>query len=252
MNNHIYITGGASGIGAASVRMFCERGWKVTFSDLDAEKGEKLASELAPNAVFIEADTRRREEIQEAVDKGEKIFGPFTSLFCNAGIHRNNTMLDVEDNELDLLIDINIRGTVNTLKVVVPRIIDGGGGTVVINASDQSKIGKYNSFGYGLTKGALGQITKSLALDLADKNVRVNAVCPGTIYTPLVENIFNRIVGETGMNLQQIKTSEDGEHPIGRMGKAEEVAECVWFLAGEQSSFCTGSLLSVDGGLTAR
>lgn len=252
MNNHIYITGGASGIGEASVRLFSQRGWKVTFSDIDTDRGAELAQELGANVLFVAADTRLRDEIARAIEAGESKFGPLGSVFANAGIHRNNTMLEITDEELDLLIDINIRGTVNTLKCAVPRIVAGGGGTVVINASDQSKIGKYRSFGYGLTKGALGQITKSMALDLAADNVRVNAVCPGTIYTPLVSKIFTRLTAETGRQLTAIERSEDAEHPIGHMGRAEEVAECVWFLAGSQSSFCTGSLLSVDGGLTAR
>lgn len=252
MNEHIYITGGASGIGEATVRLFAARGWKVAFSDIDIQRGESLAAELGEQVMFIPADTRNRLEIKAAVDAAVAKFGALGSVFCNAGIHRSNTMLDISDEELDLLIDINIRGAVNTLKVAVPELISGGGGTVVINASDQSKIGKYHSFGYGLTKGALGQITKSMALDLASENVRVNAVCPGTIYTPLVKKIFNRLTDETGRTTEEYVTAENAEHPIGRMGTAEEVAECVWFLANPQSSFVTGALLSVDGGLTAQ
>lgn len=249
--NHIYITGGASGIGEATVRLFASRGWKVTFSDIDIEAGEALAAELT-SALFIPADTRNRDETAAAVNAGIAAFGPLTTVFSNAGIHRSNTLLDISDEELDLLLDINIRGTVNTLKVAVPRIIEAGGGTVVINASDQSKIGKYHSFGYGLTKGALGQITKSMALDLAPRNIRVNAVCPATIYTPLVENIFGKLVKQTGRTLEEYLREEDAEHPIGRIGHPDEVAECVWFLANPASSFVTGTLLSVDGGLTCR
>lgn len=249
--NHIYITGGASGIGEATVRLFASRGWKVTFSDINREAGEALAAEIK-DTLFIRADTCRRNEITAAVEAGISTFGPLNAVFSNAGIHRSNTLLDISDEELDLLIDINIRGTVNTLKVAIPRIIKAGGGAVVINASDQSKIGKYHSFGYGLTKGALGQITKSMALDLAADNIRVNAVCPGTIYTPLVENIFGRLVKETGKPLEEYLREEDTEHPIGRMGIPREVAECVWFLATDASSFVTGTLMSVDGGLTCR
>lgn len=251
-NQHIYITGGASGIGEATVKLFASRGWRVTFSDLNIEGGNALAAAIGDSALFIPADTRNRDEILGAVDGGIAKFGPLSSVFCNAGIHRSNTMLDISDDELDLLIDINIRGTVNTLKVAVPKIIEAGGGTVVINASDQSKIGKYHSFGYGLTKGALGQITKSMALDLAANQVRVNAVCPATIYTPLVSNIFSRLSQVSGKAIEDYEVEEKAEHPIGRMGRPEEVAECVWFLATPASSFVTGTLLSVDGGLTCR
>lgn len=224
----------------------------MTFSDINVEKGETLAASLGENALFVKADTRKRTELESALNQGIAKFGPLGALFSNAGIHRKNTMLDISDEELDLLLDINIRGTVNSLKVATPKLIEAGGGAIVINASDQSKIGKYKSFGYGLTKGALGQITKSMALDLAEYNIRVNAVCPGTILTPLVDNIFEKLSEQTGVSVADYHTAENAEHPIGRMGSAEEVAKAVWFLATDESSFCTGSLLSVDGGLTAR
>lgn len=249
---HIYITGGASGIGEAAVRLFNARGWNVTFSDIDADAGRALAAELGAGVLFVPADTRRREQIEEALNEGVAAFGPLGAVFANAGIHRKNTLLDIDDEEFDLVIKTNIYGTYNTLKTTVPHIIHAGGGTVVINASDQSKVGKYGSFAYGLTKGALGQITKSLALDLAAEGIRVNAVCPGTIYTPLVQRLFARLSKQTGKPREQYIAEENAEHPIGRMGTAEEVAKLVYFLSTDESSFITGALMSIDGALTAR
>lgn len=210
-----------------------------------AEAGEE-------RVLFIPADTRSKAQLENALMMAEAKFGPLCGVFANAGIQRSNTLLDIDTGELDLLIDINIKGTVNTLQATVPRLISNGGGSVVINASDQSKIGKRRSFGYGLTKGALGQIAKSLALDLADKNIRVNAVCPATIYTPLVERAFERARLRTGLSLARIEADECADHPMGRMGRPEEVAMAVEFLLSSKSSFMTGALVSIDGGLTAQ
>ena len=239
----VFITGGAAGIGAAAVRKFASEGWNVVFMDLDQPRGLALEREVH-GSVFVKGDTRRRSDIEAAISTVRSRFGGLDSVFANAGIHRKNTLLDISDEELDLVIQTNLYGTVNTLRAAVPEIIAGGGGSVVLMASDQSFIGKTASFAYGLTKGAIGQMTKSLALDLADKGVQVNAVCPGTVRTPLVENLFERLSARTGKPVE--------EYFAGRVGYPEEVAELVYFLASGKAPFITGSLMPIDGGLTAQ
>lgn len=250
----IFITGGATGIGAATVSKFFAEGWNVCFMDINHEAAQDLCTSLDDSSsrlLFVEGDTRSRSEISRAVNACMEFFGTITSVFANAGVHRKNTILDVTDGELDLVIGTNIYGTVNTLREVLPHVIAAGGGTVVINASDQSFIGKRGSFAYGLTKGALGQITKSMALDLARYNVRVNAVCPGTVRTPLVERVFSEISIRTGESVGSLMDGEKAEFPLGRIAEPEEIAELVYFLASDKSSFCTGSLFLADGGLVA-
>lgn len=149
------------------------------------------------------------------------------------------------------MIQTNIYGTVNTLRESIPQIIEAGGGSIVINASDQWFVGKAHSFAYGMTKGALGQITRSLAIDLGPKNIRVNAVCAGTIRTPLVDNLFVKFAEENHCSVEDYWRRENALYMRGSAGRPEEVAEVVYFLASDASSFCTGSHYLVDGGLVA-
>lgn len=250
----VFITGGSTGIGAACVRRFVSEGWNVGFMDKNAEKAGELAEQcgLPDNLLFIQGSTTRREDIHKAVCAVVERFGGLDSVFANAGIHRSDTLLDISDEELDLLIDTNIYGTVNTLREAVPYMIEAGGGSVVINASDQWFVGKAHSFAYGLTKGALGQITRSLSIDLGPHNIRVNAVCPGTIRTPLVDNLFNSLSAKEGRPVGEYWEEENSLFARGRAGEPEEVASLVYFLASDESGFCTGGHYLIDGGLVAR
>lgn len=247
---NVFITGGSTGIGAASVRKFLAAGWNVTFMDINAKDGQELAQETG--TLFVLGNTRSRENLKRAVAAAVERYGELDCVVANAGIHRCNQMLTISDEELELMIDTNIKGTVRTLQEAVPSILRKGGGSVVINASDQSYIGKANSFGYGLTKGALGQITKSLAIDLGPKNVRVNAVCAATIRTPLAINLFQKFADIThNGDASAYWEAEAKLYPLGRVGEPHEVAELIHFLASDAASFITGGLYLIDGGLVA-
>ncbi len=252
--NTIFITGGSTGIGAASVRKFIQEGWNVGFMDVNVEKAHELEQSLnlPERLLFIEGDTRSREDIHHAVEAIVGQFGALNSVFANAGIHRRNTLLDVSDEELRLIIDTNIYGTVNTLQEAVPELIKAGGGSVVINCSDQWFVGKAHSFAYGLTKGALGQITRSLSIDLGPHNIRVNAVCAGTIHTPLVDKLFSDFAEKDHCTIDDYWENENKLYARGSVGQPQEVANMVYFLASDASSFCTGGHYLVDGGLVAQ
>lgn len=250
----IFITGGSTGIGAAAVKKFVDEGWNVGFMDINVDAAHELEKAInnPEHLLFFEGNTRNRNDIHNAVKTATKRFGGLNSVFANAGIHRCNTLLDVDDEELDLMIRTNIYGTVNTLREAVPEIISTGGGSVVINCSDQWFVGKPNSFVYGLTKGALGQITRSLSVDLGPKNIRVNAICAGTIHTPLVDKLFKDFARVNNCTMDDYWKAENQLYARGEAGKAEEVAELVFFLASDKSSFCTGGHYLVDGGLVAK
>lgn len=250
----VFITGGATGIGAASVEKFLAQGWNVGFMDINVKAATELVNKLSndQHLLFIEGDTKKRSDIKHAVEAIVEKFGSLDSIVANAGIHRCNTLLDIKDEELDLMIQTNIYGTVNTLREAVPYVIEKGGGTIVINASDQWFVGKPNSFAYGLTKGALGQITRSLSIDLGPKNIRVNAVCAGTTRTPLVDNLFADFAKVNNCDIEDYWKAENALYARGSAGEPKEVAEVIYFLASDASSFCTGGHYLVDGGLVAR
>lgn len=241
--NTIFITGGSNGIGAATVAKFRDEGWNVLFTDV-LEPAVKI-----PGALYVKADSKKKEELEHAALIAEKEFGGIDALFCNSGIHRHNTVFDVSQEELELMINTNIYGTVYALQAVLPYIIKKGKGSVVLNDSDQFFVGKPNNFVYGLTKGAIGQITRSLAIDLGKYNIRVNAVCAGTIRTALVDNLLKDTAEKENKSIDELWEEENQLYARKEVGKPEEVAELVYFLISDKASFCTGGHYLCDGGL---
>lgn len=248
MAKTIFITGGASGIGAATVSKFLSEGWNVAYTDIQQPEDKRETDK----ALFVCADSSDKAAMTAAAQQAEQVFGGIDALFCNSGIHQRNTILDISQEDLDKIIRTNIYGTTYTLQAVLPHIIRRGGGAVVLNSSDQFFVGKAHSFAYGLTKGAIGQIARSLAIDMGPYNIRVNAICPGTIHTPLVDKLFNAFSKKDHKTIEQYWQEENALFARGEAGKPEEVAEMVYFLISDKASFCTGGHYLIDGGLVCR
>lgn len=247
MKRTVFITGGAVGIGAAAVDCFLKEGYNVAYLDINEGK-------TSDGVLFIKGDVREPEQVAAAFKKTFDTFGAVHAVIANAGKHYSDSIFDMDYKKMSEVIGLNVMGTVVTIRESLPYL-EKSGASIVIVASDQSLIGKKHSLSYGLTKGALGQMTKSLAIDMGPQNIRVNAVCPATIDTPLTRNALMRYVEReriTDFSMDSLLRDESEGIALGRIGEADEVAEAICFLASEKASFITGTLVPVDGGLTAR
>ena len=251
----VYITGGATGIGAAAVRKFAAVGYDIAVFDINAAAVAQLAAEGHSGSIhFFATDVRNRDAVRQSVAAAASALGPPTSLFVNAGIQKLAGIFEMEDEDIDAIIDVNLKGALYTVAEVAALMRDAdNGGTIVLMASDQALVGKEGSIVYGATKGAVAQMAKSLSVALSPYGIRVNAVCPATVKTPLTERVFQWIADKNfAGDTEAAWAAEAKLLPLGRVAQPEEIAEVVFFLSQETSSFMTGALVPVDGGLTAQ
>lgn len=246
-NKTALITGGTSGIGAETVRLFAQEGAKVAFTGRRAAEGKALEQSL-PGTLFIQADHSRLEDGQNALDQTLRHFGRLDILFNNAGIVTGGLAENTGEELWAQTLNLNVTGVWRMCKGAIPVMRAQGGGVIVNNASDWGLVGGRNSVAYCASKGAVVAMTKAMALDHARENIRINAVCPGDTY---VERWGQPNYHRYHHNLE-LMLSEMGEAlPMGRVGRAEEIAKAVLFLASDDSTFMTGATLVVDGGNTA-
>jgi len=241
MSNVCIITGGSSGIGLSIANKFISEGYLVF--NLDIHPG--AAGE------FISCDVSKTEQVAKAIESIGKKHG-INVLISNAGIHYSANIENTTEQDLDKVFSINVKGAFAATKASLPFMKQKKQGAIIYIASDQALIGKRNSFAYNLSKSALASMAKTTALDYASFNIRANAVCPGTIETPLYHNAIDHYVEKSGANKQQVHDEEANLQPLGRLGKPEEVAELTYFLASDKATFITGSLQVIDGGYTAQ
>ncbi|MBI3152516.1 MAG: glucose 1-dehydrogenase [Chloroflexi bacterium] len=253
-NKVAIITGATSGIGKATALLFADQGADLVLTGRRLSLGEAVEAECRQKGVrcvFVETDHIKTEECQRVVDVALKEFNRIDILFNNAGIVTKGTADTTPEEVWQNTLDINVTAVWRMCKLVIPHMKKQGRGVIVNNGSDWSVVAGKDAFPYIMSKGAVGMMTKAMALDYAREGIRVNAVCPGdTFVERWVEKGYFEDSDPVTME-EAIKESSE-YIPMGRFGKPEEIANAVLFLASDESSFVTGHLLLVDGGNTAQ
>jgi NAD(P)-dependent dehydrogenase (short-subunit alcohol dehydrogenase family) len=244
----VVITGAASGIGRASPIAFARRGARVALLDV-AREGLDATADLLPgtNHMTLQCDVADVDAVSNAFQAVVQTFGGINVLVNNAGINPPiPSTLEVDQEFYDRVMDVNVKGIFFCAQAAARTMATGHGGVIVNLASVSGMIGWGGSSVYSASKGAVIALTKVLAVEFAPVGIRVNAVCPGSVRTPMVEDNLRRLSDPAG-TAQQVADL----HPLGRMARPEEIADAIVFLASTHSSFVTGTCLVVDGGLTA-
>jgi NAD(P)-dependent dehydrogenase (short-subunit alcohol dehydrogenase family) len=241
-NKTALITGGNSGIGFATAKEFIEQGAKVIITGRNQAALDQAKKELGQHAYTLLSDTSSMADINKLAGQVKQIFPKIDTLFVNAGIGKFAPIDAVSEAHYDELFNINVKGAYFTIQKLLPLINDGG--SIILNTSINAHIGLANASVYGATKAALITFARSLSIELVQRRIRVNAISPGPVTTP--------IFGKTGLPPEQINaftSSILNKVPLGRLGDPEEIARIATFFASDDSSFVLGSELIADGGM---
>jgi len=245
-NKVALITGGTSGIGEATAILFAKEGAKVAITGRNEERGEAAAERIMSDggeAIFIQADVRKAGECRRAVEKTLRAFERLDIVFNNAGVFFPHTILDCTEEEWDLQMDVNLKGTFLMSKAALPGMIERRSGVIINNSSGWGIAGGDAAVAYCASKGGVVLLTKAMAIDHGRQGIRVNCICPGDVDTPMLpEDARMR-----GLKWEDYLAG-CANRPMGRIGTVDEIAKAVLFLASDDSSFMTGAALVVDGG----
>lgn len=241
------VTGGALGIGQAACELLAERGASLAILDWDAEAGNETCDKINSDggkATFAKVNVSDASQVTDAIKKAYDTFGRIDSLVVSAGIQRYGTAISTDDAQWDEVIGVNLKGAWNAARATIPFLQESGGGTIVNVSSVQALASQQNVLAYTVSKHGLLGLTRSMAMDFAKDNIRANAVCPGTVDTPML-----RWAASLDPNPRSVYDACNQMHPLGRIAQPREIAEVIAFLAHESSSFVTGAVWTVDGGL---
>jgi NAD(P)-dependent dehydrogenase (short-subunit alcohol dehydrogenase family) len=251
----VVLTGAASGIGRATAILFAKEGAIQVLSDID-EKGLKETYEALESnkerARIMKVDVRKAEEVKKMIDKTVEMYGKIDILIVNAGVVRVGPIETFPDEDYNLLIDVNLKGTHYTCKYAVPYFKKQKFGSIITLASVAAHIGQVAHANYCSTKAGVLGYTRALALDLAPFNVRVNSVSPGATDTPMLQSDVAKQARDRGVEYNEVKKEFEEEGVLGRWATPEEIATGILFLATEDASYMTGADLRLDGGWTTR
>jgi NAD(P)-dependent dehydrogenase (short-subunit alcohol dehydrogenase family) len=245
-NKVALITGGTSGIGEATAVLFAKEGAKVAITGRNEMRGEAVAGRIMSDggeAIFILADVRKAEECGPAVEKTLRAFERLDILFNNAGVFFPHTILECNEEEWELQMDVNLKGTFLMSKAALPGMIERRSGVIINNSSGWGIAGGDAAVAYCASKGGVVLLTKAMAIDHGRQGIRVNCICPGDVDTPMLpEDARMR-----GLKWEDYLAG-CASRPMGRIGTVDEIAKAALFLASDDSSFMTGAALVVDGG----
>jgi len=245
------VTGGSSGIGLAIAERFLQEGAKVMIVSRSKQKCERSVENLKKkgqvHVAFVQGDVSKADDARRMVDTTVKRFGQIDILVNNAGVYMEKRVENTTEEEWDQIIDINLKGVFLCSKAAYPYFKKQGGGAIINISSDAGIFGNPDCAAYCAAKGGVTNLTRAMALDYARENIRVNAVCPAVIDTPMLEMELR-----LHENREEYLKETAEEHPVGRIGRSEEVAFAVLMLASDEASFITGTNLPVDGGLTCQ
>lgn len=245
----VIVTGGASGIGAASVRRFRAEGARVALVDRDEERGAALARELGDGVSFHWADVAVEADVEAALAAAVQQLGGLDVLHSNAGLVAGASALETREADWDRVHAVNLKAPWLWSKHAIPHLLEAGAGAIVFTGSTSGMVGFPGVIAYTSSKGGLMNLTRSLALELAERDVTVNTVSPGHIDTPMTRGFFADPADPAALGRNLAAHAQTV--PVKRLGRPEEVAAFVVFLASDDARFCTGGIYACDGGMTA-
>lgn len=243
------VTGAASGIGKAIAELFAEQQAKVVLLDWN-ERGEAVAAQIRDRggeALFCRADVSQAAEVEAAVAATVKCYGKLNVLVNNAAVQIMRPLIDTTDEDWDRIHSVNLKGIFHGCKYAIPAMIQAGGGSIVNMSSGLALVGDPDLPAYGAAKGGILSLTKSIAIAYGPSGVRANAICPGDVNTPMVQDYFNN-----SPDPDSLRREVCSKYALRRIAEPREIAQVAAFLASDASSFMTGSILVVDGGLLSK
>lgn len=242
------ITGVGSGIGRSTALLFANEGSIVIGADLDENRGEKVIAEIKKKGgkgIFVKTDVSISEDVIKLVEKA-LFMGKIDILVNNAGVEVVKNLVDTTEDEWDNTLDVNLKSVFLTCKYIIPVMQKQGEGVIINNSSVAAIVGSFSTV-YSASKGGIVSLSKALAVNLGPSNIRVNCILPGAIETPMLDRVNEKLGDPDVIRNERIKS-----YPIGRFGKAEEVAKTILFLASEDASFITGASIVIDGGFSSK